>query len=230
MISKINTAIRYSLINKRSMFTGIIEETGTIKAVKKGAKSCSLAISAKEILQGLTKGDSLNTNGVCLTVITFDHDSFTVEVMPETMRNTNLGTLKTGSAVNLERALQLSGRLGGHLVSGHIDGTGIISRIQEEDNAIWYTITTGKEILRYLIPKGSVAVDGISLTVVHVDTVSFDVSVIPHTRGATSIKGRKTGDVLNIECDQVGKYIEKFAGAAGTGNRIDKGFLDKYGF
>jgi riboflavin synthase len=146
------------------------------------------------------------------------------------MRNTNLGNLKNGSAVNLERALQLSGRLGGHLISGHIDGTGIISRIQEEDNAVWYTITAGNDILRYLIPRGSVAVDGISLTVVHADAVSFNVSVIPHTREATTIRDRKTGDVVNIECDQVSKYIEKFTGTAATGKRIDKEFLDKYGF
>jgi riboflavin synthase len=212
------------------MFTGIIEETGSVKAIRKGMKSCTLTISAELILQGLAQGDSINTNGVCLTVTSFDAHSFSVDVMPETMQSTNLGTLKTGSGVNLERALQLSGRLGGHLVSGHIDGTGIISRIQSEDNAVWYTINAGKEILRYIIVKGSVAVDGISLTVVHAGPVSFDVSVIPHTREATTISGRKTGDVVNIECDQVGKYIERFINAQGQEKRIDKDFLDKYGF
>ena len=212
------------------MFTGIIEETGRVRAVKKGVKSFSLVISADEILRGLAIGDSINTNGVCLTVTSFDPGSFSVDVMPETMRSTNLGGLTAGSAVNLERALQLSGRLGGHLVSGHIDGTGVISNITKEDNAVWYSITAGKEILRYMIPKGSVAVDGISLTVVHVGPASFDVSVIPHTREATTISGRNRGDIVNIECDQVGKYIEKFTSAQGRGDKIDREFLDKYGF
>jgi len=150
--------------------------------------------------------------------------------MPETMRVTNLGALTTGSPVNLERALQLSSRLGGHLVSGHIDGTGLIHQVKKEDNAIWITVKTGSEILRYLIPKGSVSLDGISLTVVHVDEVMFDVSLIPHTMVATTLRDKKPGDTLNIECDLVAKYIEKFTGNSGSESRISREFLDKYGF
>ena len=212
------------------MFTGIIEEIGFVKSVRKGAKSFSMLISADVVASGLRPGDSVNTNGACLTVTSLSQNSFTVDVMPETMRSTNLGTLKTGSRVNLERALQLSSRLGGHLVSGHIDGTGLINQVKKEDNAIWITVKTGSEILRYLIPKGSVSLDGISLTVVHVDEVMFDVSLIPHTMVATTLGDKKPGDTLNIECDLVAKYIEKFTGNSGSESRISREFLDKYGF
>jgi riboflavin synthase len=212
------------------MFTGIIEEIGFVKSVRKGAKSFSMLISADVVASGLRPGDSVNTNGACLTVTSLSQNSFTVDVMPETMRVTNLGALTTGSPVNLERALQLSSRLGGHLVSGHIDGTGLIHQVKKEDNAIWITVKTGSEILRYLIPKGSVSLDGISLTVVHVDEVMFDVSLIPHTMVATTLRDKKPGDTLNIECDLVAKYIEKFTGNSGSGSRISREFLDKYGF
>jgi riboflavin synthase len=212
------------------MFTGIIEEKGRIKTVNKGANSCSLSVGAKDILEGIRTGDSINTNGICLTVTSFDPNSFTVDVMPETLKRTSLGTLKPGSAVNLERALQLSSRLGGHIVSGHIDGTGIIAGIRIEENAVWYTIRAAGEILRYIVAKGSVAVDGISLTVADVSEGSFSVSVIPHTRRVTALSERKEGDTVNIECDLVGKYIEKFTRPAGTGTGIDREFLDKYGF
>ena len=212
------------------MFTGIIEEIGFVKSVRKGAKSFSMLISADVVASGLRPGDSVNTNGACLTVTSLSQNSFTVDVMPETMRVTNLGALTTGSPVNLERALQLSSRLGGHMVSGHIDGTGLIHQVKKEDNAIWITVKTGSEILRYLIPKGSVSLDGISLTVVHVDEVMFDVSLIPHTMVATTLRDKKPGDTLNIECDLVAKYIEKFTGNSGSGSRISREFLDKYGF
>ena len=212
------------------MFTGIIEEIGLVKSVRKGAKSFSMLISADVVASGLRPGDSVNTNGACLTVTSLSQNSFTVDVMPETMRVTNLGALTTGSPVNLERALQLSSRLGGHMVSGHIDGTGLIHQVKKEDNAIWITVKTGSEILRYLIPKGSVSLDGISLTVVHVDEVMFDVSLIPHTMVATTLRDKKPGDTLNIECDLVAKYIEKFTGNSGSGSRISREFLDKYGF
>ena len=212
------------------MFTGIIEEIGFVKSVRKGAKSFSMLISADMVASGLMPGDSVNTNGACLTVTSLSQNSFTVDVMPETMRMTNLGALTTGSPVNLERALQLSSRLGGHLVSGHIDGTGLIHQVKKEDNAIWITVKTGTEILHYLIPKGSVSLDGISLTVVHVDEVMFDVSLIPHTMVATTLRDKKPGDTLNIECDLVAKYIEKFTGNSGSESRISREFLDKYGF
>jgi riboflavin synthase len=212
------------------MFTGIIEEIGTVKSVTKGAKSFSMMITADVVASGLRTGESVNTNGACLTVTSLGNDSFTVDVMPETMRQTNLGTLKQGSPVNLERALQLSSRLGGHLVSGHIDGTGLIRNVKKEDNAVWITVKAGAEILRYIIPKGSVSVDGISLTVVHVDQDSFNVSLIPHTMTVTTLKEKKPGDTVNIECDMVAKYIEKFTGNPGPGVGIDREFLDKYGF
>jgi len=212
------------------MFTGIIEEIGTIRSLTKGAKSFSMEITADMAASGLCPGDSVNTNGACLTVTALGQNSFTLDVMPETMRSTNLGSLKEGSQVNLERALQLSSRLGGHLVSGHIDGTGLIRRIKKEDNAVWITVNAAPEILRYMIPKGSVSLDGISLTVVHVDEFSFDVSLIPHTMAVTTLRDKKPGENLNIECDMVAKYIEKFTAKAGPGNRIDQGFLDKYGF
>lgn len=212
------------------MFTGIIEEIGYIKSVTKGAKSFSMLITADVVASGLAPGDSVNTNGVCLTVTGLSPDSFTVDVMPETMRKTNLGDLKTGSPVNLERALMLSSRIGGHLVSGHIDGTGVIRQIKKEDNAVWITITAGSEILHYIIVKGSVTLDGISLTVVHVNGQNFDVSLIPHTMAVTTLRDKKPGDTLNVECDMVAKYIEKFTGNIRQGSKIDQEFLDKYGF
>jgi riboflavin synthase len=212
------------------MFTGIIEEIGIVKSVSKGAKSFSMLITADVVASGLRTGDSVNTNGACLTVTSLGKDSFTVDVMPETMRKTNLGSLKQGSPVNLERALQLTSRLGGHMVSGHIDGTGLIRKLKKEDNAVWITVKAGAEILRYIIPKGSVSIDGISLTVVHVDEDSFDVSLIPHTMAVTTLQDKKAGDTLNIECDMVAKYIEKFTGNPGPGSGLNREFLDKCGF
>ncbi|MCX6282828.1 MAG: riboflavin synthase [Bacteroidetes bacterium] len=212
------------------MFTGIIEEVGIVRSITKGAKSVSMLISADVVASDLRLGDSVNTNGTCLTVTGVSLNSFTVDVMPETMRKTNLGSLKAGSNVNLERALLLSSRLGGHLVSGHIDGTGLISKIKKEDNAVWITLQASPDILRYLIPRGSVSLDGISLTVVHADEVSFEVSLIPHSMAVTTLRDKKPGDTLNIECDMVAKYIEKYTVKAGPGSTIDQGFLDKYGF
>ncbi len=212
------------------MFTGIIEEVGVVKNVTKGTSSFSMLITADVVASDLKLGDSVNTNGACLTVTALNLNSFTVDIMPETMRKTNLGILKPGSEVNLERALMLSSRLGGHLVSGHIDGTGVIRQIKKEDNAVWITMKAGHDILRYMIPKGSVSLDGISLTVVHVDEVSFDVSLIPHTMAVTTLRNKKPGDTLNIECDMVAKYIERFTGIPGSESRIDKEFLDKHGF
>jgi len=212
------------------MFTGIIEEVGKVRSVTKGAKSFSMEVTADVVTAGLAVGESVNTNGACLTVTSAGPHSFSVDVMPETMRKTNLGDLKTGSPVNLERALQLSSRLGGHMVSGHIDGTGLIRQLRNEDNAVWITIAAAPELLRYMIPKGSVCLDGISLTVVNVGEATFDVSLIPHTMTVTTLKNKKIGDSLNIECDMVAKYIEKFSGHSGQGSRISKEFLDKYGF
>ena len=207
------------------MFTGIIEETGTIKAVKHGARSSQLTIRAKKVVEDVKVGDSINTNGVCLTVTAFGTDYFMVDVMPETIRQTSFKTLKPGSLVNLERALRLIDRIGGHLVSGHIDGTGKIDRRWEEDNAVWFIISAEAGILRYIVDKGSVALDGISLTVTTADDHSFSVSIIPHTRDVTTLMHKKSGDLLNIECDIIAKYIEKLHNQVYTDRKIDMDFL-----
>lgn len=192
------------------MFTGIIEEIGTIVAINRGSISASLTINAQEVNSDVKIGDSINTNGVCLTVTHFTLKSFTVDIMAETMRKTNFKILKPGSKVNLERALRLSDRLGGHMVSGHIDGTGVISEVVKEENATWFTIKADKQILNYIISKGSVAIDGISLTVAHVLEDRFKVSIIPHTAKETTLLSRKAGEIINIENDMTAKYIEQF--------------------
>ncbi len=215
------------------MFTGIIEEIGTIRAIQWGSKSAVLTIGASNILDDIKIGDSINTNGACLTVTSFTKDEFSVDVMAETMRRTNLEKLRIGSRVNLERALKLSDRLGGHLVSGHIDGTGTISNIKKEDNAIWVSIKSSTDVLRYIIHKGSVALDGISLTVAAISNESFQVSIIPHTGVQTTLLTKRINETINIECDQVGKYIEKFLlNNAGNNQHssIDMEFLKDNGF
>lgn len=191
------------------MFTGIIEEIGTVKNISKGAKSVMLTISAKKIFDDLKIGDSVATNGVCLTVAKITKDTFVGDVMNETLKRSSLGSLKIGSSVNLERAMNANGRFGGHIVAGHIDGTGIIASIHKDDIAIWYKIKADQNILKYIIPKGSVAIDGISLTVVEVIMDSFTVSVIPHTAKETILSQKQIGDTVNLENDLVGKYIEK---------------------
>ena len=191
------------------MFTGIVEETGRIRRVSKGEKSASLTVECSGILEGTMTGDSICVNGVCLTVTVIKGNCFEADVMPETIRATNLKYLKQGDTVNLERALSPLGRFGGHIVSGHIDGTGVIREIKKEDNAVWFTISAEDEILKYVIHKGSIAVDGISLTVQHADDKAFKIAVIPHTRDSTTLQGRKVGYKVNIECDIIGKYIEK---------------------
>ncbi len=211
------------------MFTGIIEEIGTVKAIRKGSTAIQLSVASKLVNEDLKIGDSINTNGVCLTVTAFDENSFTVDVMPETMSRTGFRQIQTGTKVNLERAVRLSDRLGGHLVSGHIDGSGKIMNSWKDENAIWYRISADPDILRYIVVKGSVAIDGISLTVAKVEKNTFDVSVIPHTQSQTNLTGRKTGDLVNIECDLIGKYVEKLF-KPGTDSRIDLEFLTKNDF
>lgn len=191
------------------MFTGLIEEVGIMEGATSGEKSMKLTIRAKKVLEGIKKGDSISTNGVCLTVASFDSSTFTVDVMPETMRKTNLGKLKKGSPVNLEGALRAGDRLGGHIVSGHIDGTGRIIEYKDEDIATWLTVETKSEIMKYIIPKGSIAIDGTSLTVVDTAENSFRVSLIPVTKEETVLLKKKAGDEVNLECDIVGKYIER---------------------
>ena len=218
------------------MFTGIIEEIGELMAVQSGSDSMVLTIKAQTILEGVKVGDSIATNGVCLTVIELGKNLFNADVMHETMNRSALGSLKMGSKVNLERAMKSDGRFGGHMVAGHIDGTGQIKDMHKDDNAIWYTIAAGQEILRYIIEKGSIAIDGISLTVAKVTQTDFSVSSIPHTLQQTTLAERKKGDIVNLENDMVGKYIEKFLLSdftKGTGKKeshISKEFLMKNGF
>lgn len=210
------------------MFTGIIEETGTVEAIVRGAKSCRLTIRAEKLFDDLKLGDSVAVNGVCLTADEIRKPVFTADVMAETVRRTNIGRLVPGSRVNLERAMRLGGRFGGHIVSGHIDGTGTIVSMVREDNAVWVSVTADAKLLRYIVEKGSVALDGISLTVAEVGTDRFSVSVIPHTAAETTLLSRKNGDSLNIECDIIGKYVEKFVSKDRGG--ITPELLAKYGF
>ena len=194
------------------MFTGIIEEIGKVKAITRGANSIRLTIAVKKILDDIHIGDSICTNGVCLTVTTFDIDSYTADVMPETMNRTNFKDLRINDLVNCERAMPANGRFGGHIVSGHIDGTGIISKMTRDDKAIRVKIETRPEILRYIVEKGSITIDGISLTVTDVSSFDFGVSIIQHTQDETTLTKKKIGDTVNLENDIVGKYIEKFVG------------------
>jgi len=191
------------------MFTGLIEEIGEIKSILKSAKSARITIKATNILEGTKIGDSISTNGVCLTVTEFSKNSFSVDVMAETFRSSNLGKLKPGSTVNLERALRLSDRLGGHMVSGHIDGIGTIVDLYKEDNAIWVSVETSMDILKYIVHKGSITIDGISLTVAYVDESIFKVSIIPHTKEETTLLIKNIGEEVNLECDMLAKYVEK---------------------
>ena len=191
------------------MFTGIVEEVGTIKNIKKGSKSAILTIQGDVVTKGSNLGDSIAVNGVCLTVTSLSGNTFIADVMAESMRRTSLGSLASGSKVNLERAMAADGRFGGHIVSGHIDGTGTITDFTREDNAVWVTISADSKILKYIIEKGSIAIDGISLTVAYVDSRCFKVSIIPHTAKETTLLSKKVGDIVNLENDVIGKYVEK---------------------
>ena len=198
------------------MFTGIVEEKGEILSIERGSASAILTIRADVVLSGTRVGDSIAVNGVCLTVTRLSKDRFSADVMAETLRRSSLGELSPGSCVNLERALALGDRLGGHLVSGHIDGTGKILSLRQEDNAVWYRISAGPEILRLIVEKGSVAIDGISLTVAAVHPDSFEVSVIPHTRDVTALSEKKAGASVNLENDMIGKYVERLLQGTGS--------------
>ncbi len=194
------------------MFTGIVEETGKLLGLEQSGSAAKIKIAASLVLDGTKIGESIAVNGVCLTATDIAQNFFVADVMPETLRRSNLGTLKNGNTVNLERAMPCGGRFGGHIVSGHIDGIGKISMIQNEANAIWFYISAPSEILKLIVPKGSVALDGISLTVAKVDSAQFAVSVIPHTQAQTNLLFKKSGDIVNIENDIIGKYIQKLFG------------------
>ena len=191
------------------MFTGIVEETGTVESLKKNGVSFSMSIKADKIMDDIKVGDSIAVNGICLTATSVQRDGFTVDVMPETVKRTSLADVHAGNRVNLERAIRLDTRLGGHIVSGHIDGTGTIKEIKTEENATWITISLPDKIMKYIVEKGSVAIDGISLTVAYAAADSFKVSVIPHTKNETTILEKKIGDTVNLENDIIGKYVEK---------------------
>jgi riboflavin synthase len=218
------------------MFTGIIEEIGKVAKIQRTANSYVLTIEAEKILQDVHLGDSIAVNGVCLTVTSFSGKQFSVDVMPETVKATSLNNIQSGTRVNLERAMAAGGRFGGHFVSGHIDGTGIIKRKQASENAVYYEIETDPDLLRYVIHRGSVAVDGTSLTVFDVSDTSFTLSLIPHTLSETVIGLKGPGDRVNVESDMIGRYVSHFIQNLGkdpnkknkTG--ITQSFLEENGF
>ena len=191
------------------MFTGIVDEIGHIRQIKRSGHSCMLTISCRTVLEGTKLGDSIAVNGACLTVTRMDQDSFDADVTPETLRRTSFSICRPGSPVNLERALRLCDRLGGHIMLGHVDGQGKILSFRKLDNSIEVAITLDKALMRYIVEKGSVAIDGISLTVAAVDDTSFSVSTIPHTVSQTNLHQRRRGDPVNLETDIIGKYVEK---------------------
>lgn len=211
------------------MFTGIIEEIGEVFQIQQGAKSLKIKIKASKVIEDVSVGDSIAVNGICLTVCEFNDNTFSADVMAETIRKSSMSGLKMGSRVNLERAMSANGRFGGHIVSGHIDGIGKIENIKPEDNAIWFTISTTNDLSKYIVKKGSIAIDGISLTVAEIKGDIFKVSIIPHTAKETILSIKKSGDVVNLECDIVGKYIEKLINRGETSS-ITKDFLALHGY
>jgi riboflavin synthase len=211
------------------MFTGIVEEMGKVKALRRDAGAARLVISASTVLGDTVLGDSICVNGVCLTVVDKTKTGFSADVAVETLKVTNLGELKIGAKVNLERALQLSARIGGHLVSGHVDGVGRIREKREEGNGWRIFIDAPETVLRYVIKKGSITVDGISLTVADVDKAGFSIAMIPHTAKLTTLGFKKPGDSVNLESDIIGKYVERLlSGRIEGGVNLD--FLKGHGF
>lgn len=217
------------------MFTGIIEEVGILEEIITGNGFGVMKVKCNTVLEDTKIGDSIATNGVCLTVREKDGFSFSADVMGETLAKTNLGSLKIGDKLNLERALRLSDRLGGHIVSGHIDGIGEIVSIEEKSDGTWFIISASQDVLRYIIYKGSISIDGISLTVAYVDKQVFKVSVIPHTLENTILCNKNINSKVNLECDLVGRYIEKLfvqkdESEENNKNNITMEFLKNNGF
>ncbi len=219
------------------MFTGIVEEVGHVKALKLGTTTGKIQLQASTVLEGTRLGDSIAVNGVCLTVTELAADGFTADVMPETLRRSNLGSLRPGDPVDLERAMSANGRFGGHIVSGHIDGTGTIIEQRREGNAVWVRILTPPEILALIVEKGSITIDGISLTVATVGREDFQVSIIPTTASDTILLTKRPGAAVNLENDIVGKYVQRLLGLApaaeGRPTRsggVTMELLEKYGF
>lgn len=221
------------------MFTGLVEEVGRMRSVYRQGEAMKLAISAAIVTQGVALGDSIAVNGVCLTVTSFDGGSFTADVMPETYRKSSLHMLKPGEPVNLERAMQVGARFGGHIVQGHVDGTGKVVSRHTDANAVVFRIEADtRELMRYIIPKGSITIDGISLTVVETSGSGFTVSIIPHTLAETALAHRQPGDTVNLESDIIGKYVDHLlhfrgehqAEAAKPQARLTAEYLSKHGF
>ncbi|UMZ75320.1 riboflavin synthase [Natranaerofaba carboxydovora] len=194
------------------MFTGIVEEVGKMKSLKKQGEMMKLKVSASKILEDIQLGDSIATNGVCLTVTDFDKNSFTADVMPETVRKTNLRNLKPDSGINLERAMTPSKRLGGHIMTGHIDGIGTMVDKKKDEKALVYTFKISELLSRYMVQKGSIAIDGVSLTIIDAENDWFSIGLIPHTAGETILGELKEGDEVNLEVDIIAKYVEKLLG------------------
>ncbi len=211
------------------MFTGIVEEMGSVKTLRREAEAARLTVSASMVLGGTAVGDSICVNGVCLTVVEMGKAEFSADVAAETLKVTNLGELKIGARVNLERALQLSARIGGHLVTGHVDAVGRIREKKHEGNSWRVVIEAPETALRYIIKKGSVAVDGISLTVAGVDRTGFSIAMIPHTAMHTTLGFKSAGDSVNLETDIIGKYVERLlSGRFESGVNLE--LLKKAGF
>lgn len=214
------------------MFTGIIEELGTVQRLERGSNSCLISINASKVLEDVKLGDSIAINGVCLTVTSFDKEHFTADMMAETLNKTNLKDLSSGQKINLERAARLGDRMGGHLVQGHVDAVGKIVEQQKVDIATILRIRVPEEILGYIVAKGSIAIDGISLTVVEVFTDSFTISIIPHTARMTTLGFKKPGDTVNLEADIIGRYVERLLKKSqGKGKTaLSPEFLAEHGF
>ncbi len=206
------------------MFTGIVEEVGRVISARAG----SLVIAAGGVLQGMEHGASMTVNGVCLTVTDFDQNSFSVDVMPETSKRTNLGLLRAGDEVNLERPLPLGGRLGGHLVQGHVDDTGRVTSVTRSGEAMTFRFEAPPQLMPYIVEKGFIAVDGVSLTIVSKNTTSFQVSVVDYTRKHTTLGGWRVGDPVNLEVDIIAKYVEQLSQTRRPGITVD--FLQEHGF
>ena len=196
------------------MFTGLIEDIGSVRHVVSGAEWGSIAIGCRNVLSGTKIGDSIAVNGVCLTVTDLKKDGFTADVMAETLHRSSLGTLRQGDPVNLERAMPADGRFGGHIVAGHIDGTGVLSRKERIGNAVLLEISAAPAILYEIVEKGSIAIDGVSLTVVSVNESGFTVSIIPHTGAQTILLEKNTGSTVNLETDVIAKYVRRFTSPA----------------
>lgn len=211
------------------MFTGIIEDVGEVKGIRGNDKGISLQISIPGFFDDIKIGDSISVNGVCLTAKVINGGTFSTDVSSETISKTTLGRFRAGERVNLERALRLSDRLGGHIVSGHIDGTARLKERRDEGESVRLSFSLDKELLRYVINKGSIAIDGISLTVNEVGDGGFTVNIIPHTAKNTTILDKKAGDEVNIEVDIIGKYVERLLGKWKE-SKIDRSFLSEHGF